>query len=101
MNELSKKQRRYLDKQAHHLDPVVWLGKQGLSAPVIKSVSEALGHHELIKVKFGEHKDERRELSEKMAGETGAQIVRIIGNITILYKQQPEAEKRKITLPEE
>lgn len=101
MHELSKKQRKYLFKQAHSLEPVIRIGKQGVTEQVIKAVDQALLDHELIKVKFGEFKEDKHELAEKVAEETGAGLVRVIGHIAIYYRPHPEQEKRRYTLPEE
>ena len=49
--KLSGKQVRYLRGLGHHLDPVIMLGKGGLSEAIVDKTSEALDTHELIKVK--------------------------------------------------
>lgn len=98
MQPLSSAQRASLRSQAHHLHPLVQIGKQGLTQNVIASVDVALTAHELIKVKFGEFKDEKRELSEQLAEAVGAHVAGIIGNIAILYRPHPDRDKRKIRL---
>lgn len=100
MQELSKKQRKYLFKQAHSLDPVIRIGKQGVTEQVIKAVDQALLDHELIKVKFGEFKDDKHELAEKIAESTGAGLIRIIGHVAVYYRPHPDPEERRYTLPQ-
>lgn len=94
--ELTSKQRKYLEKLAHSLDPVVIVGGAGVTEGVIGMVSQTLLSHELIKIKFNEYKDEKQELTEQIAASTDATLVRIVGNVAILYKENEE--NPKITL---
>ena len=83
-----------LEKAAHDLEPVVIVGANGVSAQVEAMVSEQLRQHELIKVKFNEFKDEKRELSLQLQETCNATLVRVIGNIAIFYRESEEAENR-------
>lgn len=99
MIPLTTNQRAYLRREAHSLKPVVQLGKQGLTPALVTAVDTALTAHELIKVKFGEFKDEKTALADEIAAATGAVLVAVIGNIAILYREHPERDKRRIVLP--
>lgn len=99
MNELTSSQRKYLRSLAHHLEPLILVGKQGLTDMLVRATGEALDDHELIKVRFNDHKDEKRAISEEMARRTGAHVVGSIGHVFLLYRRQPDKEKRKIELP--
>ena len=99
MEQLKGTQRKYLRAQAHHLKPLVIIGRNGLNQQVIGSVDLALKDHELIKVKFGEFKDAKKEISGQIAQATKSEVVGIIGNIAIIYRQHPQTEKRKIKIP--
>lgn len=98
MEQLKGSQRKYLRSQAHHLKPLVIIGRNGINQQVIGSVDLALKDHELIKVKFGEFKDAKKEMSAEIAQATKSEVVGIIGNIAILYRQHPQTEKRKIKI---
>jgi len=100
MTPLSSSQRKYLRGLAHHLDPVVLVGKPGLSENLVQSALQALDAHELIKVRFNEFKDQKKALAEELATRTGSQIAGIIGHVAILYRPQPDEDKRKIFLPQ-
>jgi RNA-binding protein len=100
MNELNSSQRKYLKKQAHSLKPVVQIGKLGLTDNVIQSVDLALSAHELIKVKFGDFQDQKHDLAAELTTATASELVTIVGNIAILYRQQADASKRALTLPD-
>ena len=99
MKRLTNAQRAHLRRLAHHLKPVVQIGKQGLTSAVQASVDETLNAHELIKVKFMDFRDQKQELAEELVGASGSALVGMIGNIAILYRQQQEPQKRKIVLP--
>ena len=91
--------RKYLRGLAHHLKPLVQVGKQGLIENLITTVSQALDAHELIKVKFLDLKERKEDLSRELATRTKSELAGLVGNIAILYRQHSDAEKRKIRLP--
>jgi len=99
MIELNSSQRKYLRKVGHHLDPLIIVGKQGVTDMLVRAVSEALEHHELVKIRFNEFKDEKRELVDELVRRTGSQVAGMIGHVALLYKEQPDEEKRKIIFP--
>lgn len=99
MFKLSGSQRKHLRSMAHHYKPVVMIGKNGVTPALIEAVKHALEEHELIKIKFIDFKDERNELTDNILKETDAAIIGRIGNTAILYKQNPDPEKRIVPLP--
>jgi RNA-binding protein len=99
MRELRGYQRSRLLELAHELRPVVMIGRSGYTEAVVKAADAALESHELIKVKFQDFKDEKLTLAEKLAADTGAILVRVLGNIAILFRTNPDPDKRKIFLP--
>lgn len=99
MQEITQTQRNYLRKLAHNLKPVVQVGRQGLSDLVIAKVNQELAAHELIKVKFIDFQDQKHELTDELVAQSNSTLVRLIGNVAILYRQHPEADKREIILP--
>lgn len=99
MTDLSSGQRKYLRSQAHHLDPVVLVGKQGITETLIHAVDESLQARELIKMRFNDFKREKKELTAQVAEQTHCQVAGILGHVAILYREHPEEEKRRIQLP--
>ena len=97
--ELTRHQRRFLAHEAHRLNPVVMVGKEGASDGVRTAVRDALFHHELIKVRFQSFKDEKREIADSIATGAGAEIDQIVGNVATFYLQQEDPERRTIRLP--
>ena len=98
MIELNSKQRKFLESEAHVLNPVVIVGSQGLSDGVVKKIADSLEVHELIKVKFNEFKDEKRSLTEKICSVTDSTLVRLIGNVAILFKQAENKENHRFDI---
>ena len=86
---LTKKQQQELRAQAHHLEPIVQIGHQGLHAAAFAAVSRALRDHELIKVRLHEPED-KRQMAQELAAETGATLCGLVGHTVILYKQKPK-----------
>ena len=93
--KLTSKQRKYLKSQAHHLKPVLLIGKNTLDSSLIKSVDELLNHHELIKIKFNHHKSEKENFITEINNSINSETVGMIGNIAILYRQIEEVENRR------
>jgi len=95
---MNGKDRRYLRGLAHNLNPVVIIGKGGLSDAVVRQVDGALTDHELIKVRLGgECPVDRDEAGETLAMRTQAELAGHIGRVLILYRPHPE--KPRIVLP--
>jgi len=99
MAELTGARKKHLRGLAHHLKPVVQIGKNGLTDPVLASVDQALDDHELIKVRLAEPQGRKRELAEEIAERSGSVQVGLVGNVVTLYRRQPDPEKRRIELP--
>jgi len=101
MNKLEGFQRKYLRGLAHSIKPVVFIGQKGLTADVLRSATQALESHELIKVKFQDfkEKEQKAELGRLLEQETGSELVGAVGHTSIFYRPQSDPEKRKITLP--
>ena len=93
-------QRRFLRGQAHGLKPLVQVGKFGLTDGVTAMLGEALDHHELVKVRFMDFKEDKKELSATLAERCGAELITILGHQALFYRRQPDPEKRKVRLPE-
>ena len=99
MKNLNSSQRSYLKARAHHLKPVIHIGKSGLTDGSIHSINVALSAKELIKVKLQDFKNDKQELADKITTETLSLIVGIIGHTLIIFKQNPNPEKQKYRLP--
>ena len=72
--------------RAQLLEPMFKVGKAGLSEGFLKSVDEGLSHHELVKVKFVEFKEEKKTLAPLLAEKTCSQLIMRVGNVVVLYR---------------
>ncbi len=89
---LTGKQRRHLRALGHALDPVVQIGKDGLSEAFIAAVDQALIDHELIKVRVLDTTElPRHEAADALADKTGAYVAQVLGNTFLLYRRRDDA----------
>lgn len=92
MSSLTSKQRAHLRSLAHHLKPVVHIGKEGVNESTIGATEEALNTRELLKVRVldgapNDAKGVGRSLAEKIED---VDLVQVIGNVVVLYRPFPE-----------
>ena len=99
MDKLTSAQKKFLKGKAHALEPVVMVGKSGVTQNLIKLTKDSLAAHELIKVRFVDFKEEKKHLTQEIAEKTNSVMVGMIGHVAILYRQNPNQEKRRIDLP--
>ncbi len=95
---LSSRQTSQLRSLAQRLDPILHLGKAGLTDAFIASVDQALNDHELIKIKFAAFKDTKKALAEEIATRTNSELVWIVGHVAVLYRMQADPAKRRVPL---
>ncbi|MBQ8382122.1 MAG: ribosome assembly RNA-binding protein YhbY [Clostridia bacterium] len=90
---MTSKQRAYLRSMATSIQPIFQVGKGEISENMTEQISNALEARELIKVKVLENSlYTAREAAEIIAEETEAEVVTVIGNKFVLYR---ESEKHK------
>lgn len=95
---LTGKQKRFLRSEAHHLAPIFQVGKGGVNEQMIKQIQEALEVRELLKISILQNcEEDKNEVAEELAKETGAELVQLIGLTVVLYKES--VNKKKILLP--
>lgn len=90
---LARDERLRLKARAHHLQPVVLLGANGLTPAVLREIDRALTAHELIKVRVpGDDRAAREAIYAQVADDLSAACVAAIGKLAIFYRPQPEEE---------
>jgi RNA-binding protein len=91
--QLTPAQRKEHRSGAHHLDPVVMIGADGLTAAVEKEVDGALKAHGLIKVRvFSDDRAAREEMLATLADKLGAAPIQHIGKLLVLWRPIPPKE---------
>jgi putative YhbY family RNA-binding protein len=92
--QLTPAERKEKRGEAHHLDPVVAIGAEGLTAAVLKEADAALKAHGLIKVRmFSDSRDDREAALDQLADQLGAAAVQHIGKLLVLWRPLPPKEK--------
>ncbi|ASF39975.1 RNA-binding protein [Halobacillus halophilus] len=95
---LTSKQKKHLRAESHHVQPIFQVGKAGVNENMTTQMEEALEKRELIKVSILQNCfEDNKEVADQIAKSTGAQIVQVIGNTIILYKESKE--NKQIELP--
>ncbi|MDR2832355.1 MAG: ribosome assembly RNA-binding protein YhbY [Streptococcaceae bacterium] len=95
---LRGKQKRYLRSKAHHLDPILQVGKNGLNDELKTAIRRALDARELIKINLLQNTDEdTQDVAEVLEEQLNLEIVQIIGRTIILYKPSTKEKNRKIS----
>ena len=85
---MTSKQRAYLRGLANGLDPIVHVGKGGVSDTMKKQADDALTARELIKGRVLETAPETvRDAAEEIASAVGADVVHVIGRTFVLYRR--------------
>ncbi|SEP91261.1 ribosome assembly RNA-binding protein YhbY [Piscibacillus halophilus] len=88
---LTGKQKRFLRKEAHYLNPIFQVGKDGVNENMIHQIEDALEKRELIKVSILQNCfEDKHSVAEQLVEGAGAELVQIIGNIIVLYKESEE-----------
>lgn len=96
---MTSKQRAYLKSLAMNMDPILQLGKNGLTPENTESVAEALEARELIKISVLQNcMEDASQMAQVLAERTHSQVVQVIGKKIVLYKEGKK-EKKKIFLP--
>ena len=93
IERLSNPQIRRFKAAAQFLEPMLKVGKAGLSEGFVRSVDEVLSQHELVKIKFVEFKEQKKELAPQLAEITGSHLVMRVGNVMVLHRPKTEMQK--------
>jgi RNA-binding protein len=96
--ELTGADKRALRALGHHLDPLVFVGREGVSEPLVNAVREAHENAELLKVRILDTcSGERREIARELETRTGSELIQVLGRTVLLFRRHPEHPR--ISLP--
>ena len=94
--QLTPAQRKEHRALAHHLDPVVMIGSDGLTAAVKKEIDAALNAHGLIKVRvLSDDRLMRETTFATLADELNAAPIQHIGKLLILWRPKPDKVRKE------
>ena len=95
---LNSKQRAYLRSRANSLSPIFQVGKGSVSDAMCRSVGDALEARELVKISVLENATETaREIADRLAESTGADVVAVIGRKIILFRPSSKEKNRTVS----
>jgi len=86
---LTNPQLRALKARAQLMKPTLKVGHDGLSDAFIAALDQALKHQDLVKVKFSDFKEQKKELAPQLASRTNSELVMRVGNVAVLYRPRP------------
>lgn len=97
---MTSKERAYWRAQANHLEPIIQIGKEGISDNLITQIDDTLDTRELIKLRvhLDTAPDKPRAFADEIAARTDADVIQVIGGVIVLYRKADEAriaEKKK------
>ena len=95
---LTPDQKKRLRSQSQAIKPLIQIGKNGVTENTINNIDTKLEDHELVKIKYINHKTEKQPLTQRIAEETHSEIVDTIGNTATLFRRSRNPEKRVIKL---
>ena len=88
---LTPAERKVFRAEAHHLDPVVMIGGDGLTAAVLKETEASLNAHGLLKLRvLGDDRTAREAIYQSLADQLNAAPIQHIGKLLVLWRPQPE-----------
>lgn len=97
---ITTKQRAFLRGLGNALEPVMQIGKDGLSDNSIKAIEQLLQARELVKFKvLNNCDDDAKSLANVIAIKVKADVVQAIGKVFILYKKSTKKGFKHIELP--
>ena len=94
---MTSKQRAYLRGLANTMEPIVHVGKDGVTPNMIKQVSDALEARELIKVTVQKNAPmDAREACAELCERVHAEAVQVIGSRFVIYRQARKDSKIRL-----
>lgn len=99
---LSNKERNFLRALGNEMDPILIVGKGGITDNVREQLDEALSARELVKCRVLPHTEfEPAEISRELAEDANAEVVQVVGRNMLLYRKPAPGKKSKLPWPAE
>ena len=88
---LRGKQRRYLRGLGVGLDPVLRVGKDGITDAVLNAIEVEITARELVKIRLLDNLDgDRKEIARELAERSGTELIQVLGRTLLLWRRNPE-----------
>jgi RNA-binding protein len=92
MTKLSASQLRGFKAQAQRLEPILKIGKAGVTESFLAALDDALDHHALVKIKFDQRKEEKHSLTPVILERSRSLLVLRVGNVVVLHRPKTQAD---------
>ncbi|WP_020008497.1 ribosome assembly RNA-binding protein YhbY [Salinicoccus albus] len=94
MDKLTSRQVKQLKSEAHHLNPIFQVGKNGVNDNFIVQIDDVLEKRELIKVSVLQNCIEDKDsIAEQISRRTDSHIVNVIGSTIVIYRKSKKENK--------
>jgi RNA-binding protein len=77
---------RELKSRSQKLKPVIHVGHDGITDALLAALDQTLTDHGLVKVRFTDHKSERKQLTAELAARTSSRQILLVGHTVTLYR---------------
>ena len=77
---------RELKARSQKLKPVIHVGHEGVTDAFVAALDHALSDHGLVKVRFTDHKSERKQLAADLATRTNSRQILLVGHTVTLFR---------------
>ena len=85
---------RELKARSQKLNPIIHVGHDGITDALVAALDRALADHGLIKVRFTDHKSERKQLAGALAAQTSSRKILQVGHTVTLYRTPLDKSSR-------
>jgi len=75
-----------LKSRSQKLKPVIHVGHEGITDALVTALDQALSDHRLVKVRFTDHKSERKQLAADLSARTSSRQILLVGHTVTLYR---------------
>jgi len=82
---------RELKARSQKLKPVIHVGHEGVTDSVVAALDQALSGQGLVKIRFTDHKSERKPLAAELASRTRSRQILLVGHTVTLFRARQEA----------
>jgi len=85
---------RELKARSQKLKPIIHVGHDGVTDSLIAAVDQALSDHGLVKIRFTDHKSERKQLTAELSTRTNSRQILLVGHTVTLYRTPLDKSSR-------
>lgn len=98
---MTSKQRAYIRGLAMNTEPLIIIGKNGVTDNLIEQINDLLEARELIKISVLKNADfSAKQIAETVAEATGSILIQTVGSKITLYRVSKKEGIKHIVIPQ-